>query len=560
MYNNFFGFKEKPFTLVPNPEYIFRSRSHEDAFSHLSYAISEGNGFAKITGKVGSGKTLLCRTFLESLDDSVKSAYILNPKLDAIQLMKVINDEFKINSSFDNTKDLINELNKFLIRQGEQNKKVILIIDEAQNLSVDALEQIRLLSNLETIKNKLLQIVLVGQTELDMLLDRYELRQLSQRISLSCDLSALSFAETVNYIKHRLHIASRRSGDFFSNTAMREVFEFSKGIPRLINIACDRMLLTAYSENSRKVTKKIAKKVIAELIGKSYREFSITDYKEWAVALLALPVIFFAIFLFYNKTESPKNIAVDSITKKTPSRTARAPIINTNKNIDRQKPENQLTGKLYDLFSNPAFDQMTGASVAAENLITIWDTEMKELAYAGTYRDAEEFFTTIGEYNGFQVKRTGAEVSLLNKLNLPAVLEFKSAQYSTPKFLVLTGITVDRDSVELSIGDKVLKVSPKELYDNRFSYAYVFWKDFFKIRGTIPYDIQPNAISTLKMILRGLGFSEIIANSVYDEYARDAVKAIQLRHNLSTDGVVGSLTKIVIYNEMETLNIPHIRK
>ncbi|MBW2011384.1 MAG: AAA family ATPase, partial [Deltaproteobacteria bacterium] len=191
MYKNFFGFKERPFNLVPDPAYLFLSKSHEEALAHLTYAVVQGDGFVEITGEVGTGKTTLCRAFLESLDDDTKTAYIFNPKLDSIQLLKAINDELGINSDADNTKELIDSLNLFLIEKKTQGKNVILLIDEAQNLTREVLEQLRLLSNLETTKQKLLQVILVGQPELREKLDSHELRQLGQRISLSCQLIPL---------------------------------------------------------------------------------------------------------------------------------------------------------------------------------------------------------------------------------------------------------------------------------------------------------------------------------------------------------------------------------
>jgi len=208
MYNAFFGFRERPFQLVPNPAYLFLSKCHEEALAHLIYAISHGDGFVEITGEVGTGKTTLCRVFLEHLDDSTEAAYIINPKLNAVQLLKVINDEFDIDSGPDTIKELIDGLNGFLLQKRKEGKTVLLLIDEAQNLNQEVLEQLRLLSNLETNTKKLLQIILVGQPELDDTLHSHQLRQLGQRITLSCHLRPLSFKETREYIRHRIHIAS----------------------------------------------------------------------------------------------------------------------------------------------------------------------------------------------------------------------------------------------------------------------------------------------------------------------------------------------------------------
>jgi len=268
MYNKFFAFKEKPFKLVPNPEYLFLSKSHEEALAHLTYAISHGDGFVEITGEVGTGKTTLCRVFLENLDKSIEAAYIFNPKLDALQLLKAINDEFGIDSRGDNTKDLIDTLNVFLIEKKAAGQKVLVLIDEAQNLSLEVLEQLRLLSNLETTQEKLLQIILVGQPELGDMLSSHQLRQLGQRITINCNLAPLTFQETKDYIRHRISLASHRAGPPFDKSSYRAIYEYSKGVPRLINIACNRVLLNAFSRNSFKITGAITKEAIKELTQK----------------------------------------------------------------------------------------------------------------------------------------------------------------------------------------------------------------------------------------------------------------------------------------------------
>ena len=211
MYNKFFGFKEKPFKLVPNPAYFYLSKSHEEAMAHLNYAISQGDGFVEITGEVGTGKTTLCRTFLESLNGSVEAAYIFNPKMGPRQLLKTIIEEFGLQVRTDNTKDLIDLLNAFLIKKKASGKKVILLIDEAQNLNRNVLEQLRLLSNLETNRDKLLQIILVGQPELSEMLNSHALRQVGQRITLSYRLSPLTFNECKEYIQYRINIAAQKS-------------------------------------------------------------------------------------------------------------------------------------------------------------------------------------------------------------------------------------------------------------------------------------------------------------------------------------------------------------
>jgi general secretion pathway protein A len=310
MYNQFFGFAERPFRLAPDPAYFYLSAHHEEALAHLKYAVSEGEGFVEITGEVGTGKTLLCRTFLEQLDDQTESAYIFNPRLSARELIQAVNDEFGIAAApgGEGIKALIDSLNAFLMGKKAQGKKVVLVIDEAQNLGRDVLEQVRLLSNLETTRSKLLQIILVGQPELSELLDSHELRQLGQRITLSCRLRPLTRKETGQYIRHRLQVASRKTADIFTRSAINKIHRYSGGIPRLINIAGDRALLCAYGFNRHKVSGAIADAAIAELAsrGEVYRRGAVAFSSEWPLRLgLLLVLAGVAIIFLFQSDKSP---------------------------------------------------------------------------------------------------------------------------------------------------------------------------------------------------------------------------------------------------------------
>ena len=268
MYNAFFEFQEKPFKLVPNPEFLYLSKSHEIALAHLNYAVEQGDGFVVITGEIGTGKTTLCRNFLERLNDQTETAYIFNPRLNSSELLGTICNEFGIATQETSVKALLDIFYDYLILKNKVGRSVILLIDEAQSLTIENLETIRMLSNLETSRNKLLQIFLVGQPELSDTLDSHELRQLAQRIPLACYLAPLNPHETTGYIKHRINIASQRQAELFTSRACRLIHRYSNGIPRLINIAADRCLLTAYSLNRKKITAAIAKAAIKELAGR----------------------------------------------------------------------------------------------------------------------------------------------------------------------------------------------------------------------------------------------------------------------------------------------------
>ena len=246
MYNDFYGFKSPPFNLTPDPRFLYLSDRHREAYNHLLFGIRERKGFIQLTGEVGAGKTTLCRALLESLGPNYTTALILNPCLTELQLLGAILDEFGLKAPRQDRVSRLDTLNKFLLDQAAQGKDVVLIIDEAQDLSLELLEQVRLLSNLETDDRKLLQIVLMGQPELRDKLNDHRLRQLRQRITVRYHLTPLSRTEMSHYIRHRIHVSGGNGRPDFSPWALRKVFRYSKGIPRLVNAVCDKTLLCGF--------------------------------------------------------------------------------------------------------------------------------------------------------------------------------------------------------------------------------------------------------------------------------------------------------------------------
>lgn len=267
MYREFFGLKEKPFNITSDPNFLYLSRIHKEAFSHLLYGIKERKGFLEITGEVGAGKTTLCRALLNRLDKNTKTAFIFNSNLPHLQLLQCILDDFGIQVERKNKASMLRQLNAFLIQELSKRNNVVLIIDEAQNLKSPALEEIRMLSNLETEKEKLFQIILVGQPELRAKLESSDLRQLRQRIAVRFHVTALENDEIDKYIYHRLGVAGSKGDILFTPDAVDFIRGFSGGIPRLINMICDKALLAAYVMETREITMPIVERSARELEG-----------------------------------------------------------------------------------------------------------------------------------------------------------------------------------------------------------------------------------------------------------------------------------------------------
>jgi general secretion pathway protein A len=272
MYTSFFGLGEKPFAITPDPRYLFMSERHAEALAHLLYGINESGGFIQLTGEVGTGKTTVVRSLLERMPGHADVAVILNPQLTPLQFVLTICEElglFLRDEDAASLKDLVDLLNKRLLEAHAKGRRVVVIVDEAQNLAPETLEQVRLLTNLETASQKLLQIILIGQPELREVLSRVELRQLAQRITGRYHLDPLSRSETAAYVNHRLRIAGA-TGEIFTRAALREVHRLSNGIPRIINVVCDRALLGAFTQEEHHIGPSLVRVAAGEVYGRSF--------------------------------------------------------------------------------------------------------------------------------------------------------------------------------------------------------------------------------------------------------------------------------------------------
>jgi general secretion pathway protein A len=636
MYNQFFGFTERPFRLVPDPAYLFLSVRHEEALAHLRYAVNEGEGFVEITGEVGTGKTLLCRTFLEQLDDGIESAYIFNPRLTALELIKAVNDEFGIRARHDGgIKDQIDALNAFLMEKKAQGKKAVLVIDEAQNLDIDVLEQIRLLSNLETTRSKLLQIILAGQPELGEKLDSHELRQLGQRITLSCRLRPLSLHETGDYIRHRVQVASRKSTDIFTRRAIKTIYRYSGGIPRLINIACDRALLCAYGYNRHKVSAAIADAAIAELVsrGEIHRRRAGGWSPQWPMRLGLVSILAGLLVLFFFQYDIHGLLAKRSAnglpmfqseppaSKEdvgTPSDPSQAPTPETfpdvssqelsedeiseaeavadasrpadsdaaastegmdipdvaetfhpvasawdDDDLDRFIPKNTPLAISHDMVSFA--DYLATAPAAAsrrralKTVLGRWGTDASMIPDITEIADDGAFFAAAAAISGLAVHPIGVDLDLIRGLNLCAIFAFEGSGDQGPVYLA----AVEADARTITLDDGAsgvhITVPDDEISRHGLKEIYVFWKNFYNYQGVIPFTAPGDAVVTLKLHLRDLGYDAIQLGPEYDAATRLAVERIQAGNGIPVDGFIGPLTKMVLYNKTRGLAMPRLR-
>ncbi|RPJ72593.1 MAG: AAA family ATPase [Desulfobacteraceae bacterium] len=570
MYNAYFGFKEKPFKLVPNPEYLFLSRSHEEALGHLNYAISQGDGFVEITGEVGTGKTTLCRAFLESLDETTVAAYIFNPMLGPKQLLKTINDEFGVTYDADNSKDLIDKLNAFLLQKKAEKKKVIVVIDEAQNLSRTVLEQLRLLSNLETNREKLLQIILVGQPELSDLLDSHELRQIGQRISLRYRITPLSFKDTRDYIQYRLNVASQKRAQIFNPAACREIFAFSRGIPRLINIACDRALLAAFGLNRAAVTGRIARTAVREMRGQSRPGgIALMDGRK-ALGIFALlcaavfgflyyPQIGEVVSAFFRTPPAGPPAALTSEPPATPPPAADPAGATAGPAAAGVAAAAENTPVPVDFQSHlkAAVGQPSRMS-ALKNVLALWGVPFEPKDYLDALDDDYAYFNLSSKGGGLLIHRFETDLTTLRNLDMPVILEFQAAPKTAPVYLTLAAIDGRRLTLKGPAAEETIAADAGEVNNAWTGMAYLPWKNFLSMAGTIPGNAPAESVLALKMLLREGGQPEIPLTQDYDMLTQQAVERLQSKYGIKVDGTVGPLTKIALYREQSRFEIPRL--
>ena len=533
MYTSFFGLNDKPFAITPDPRYLFMSERHGEALAHLVYGVTESGGFMQLTGEVGTGKTTLVRTLLQNkLPDNADVAVVLNPRLSAIEFLETICEELHILEPEyrGSAKALVDALNKQLLRAHAEGRRVILVVDEAQNLSRDVLEQVRLLTNLETTRQKLLQIILIGQTELRDLLSRDDLRQLAQRITGRYHLEPLSREETAQYIEHRLRVAGAL-GELFDSGAKREIFRLTDGVPRLINVICDRALLGAYGRETRRVTRRLVLRAAAEIRGEQYRS-PLLRWAMPAVAAAAVVVIGASAWsLVGDRDAVVATVEAPPVVTQVLEPTEPA-VETTVVDIEPEpEPEPTLDEQLQ------LADELTRSEAAFAVLFDLWGLE-----YSG---EATEGCTLAANAGYACLVQRGSWASL-RQLDRPAILTLTDDRGKTHR-VVLTAL--HGDHAELSIAGVTVThpfISVSELW---FGHFLMLWKPpNGRSRDLGPGSQDPNVV-WLRESLASIDEryrAEPLDSQTFDVALERRVRDFQRDHRLDVDGYAGRQTQIII--------------
>jgi general secretion pathway protein A len=546
MYCEFYGFKEMPFTITPNPRFIFLSKNHKEVFAHLLYGIRNHSGFIEVSGEVGTGKTTVLRTLLNQLhDDAYRLAFIFNPSLSAIDLLRSINREFGIPDEPANSTVLLANLNAFLLRENAAGKTVVLVIDEAQNLEPGVLEQIRLLSNLETETEKLIQIVLVGQPELGRMLSQPELRQVSQRITVRYDLHPMDFDDTRAYIEHRLAIAGCADPKIFTPGSVKKIYRFSKGFPRLINIVCDRALLVGYTEDVQKISASVLDTAIRELrrenMNRNPRNFF------WAAAF-SVVVLFILAGITLSILPGP---AKDVAPVKVPIAEDPLPAVAAAAVPTPDPSPDRIAALRQDLAE---IQEKESAVLAFNALAKIWDVPGIR---AGSNFPEDGGMVEAAADRKLKLASFSGDLGTLEKLDSPALLE-----------LILPGVVGKRYLALVGVGKSGLAIAPPlegkhvlnqaELESIWFGRAYIPWKNYSRITYLSDPGTRGEDVARLQNMLRNAGFFDGEPTGVYDRPTIMAVTDFQNSRQVDPDGRVGPQTLLLLYQADPKLSTPRL--
>ena len=522
MYAAHFGLTERPFSLAPDPRYLYLSDAHREALAHLLYGLGEGGSFVQLTGEVGTGKTTVCRALLEQLPADVDVAMIFNSQLTSLELLAAVCDELRVPypAGTRSLKVLIDALSHALLDAHARQRRTVLIIDEAQNLSARALEEVRLLTNLETTKEKLLQVILIGQPELAEHLARRNLRQLAQRVTARYHLRPFSESETQKYIQHRMEVAGQRQ-PIFTKLAMRTAHRLSRGVPRLLNTICDRALLGAYATGQTRVKDAVVRRAAREVLGRRRSH-------RWAVASAAAA----ALLVVAGGAALLASGGLPSIPAWMLPRAGTAsptPAALSVAALEPPSPEPTLATILGD----PSLQADRAGAV--KNLYALWDVDVRE--------GSADPGCDTGRAAGLRCLARAGTWTVLRRLDLPAILELGTPD-GKKHHVVLTAL--DGERATLRIDDLRVTMPTAEIerfWDGAFA---TVWRS--PIAGPLP--LQPGTrgrdVVWLRRQLGALDGSASLANTsqVYDEELKRRVAAFQQVESLTPDGIAGEETLV----------------
>ena len=549
MYTEFFGLNEKPFAITPDPRYLYMSVRHADALAHLIYGISESGGFIQLTGEVGTGKTTLIRSLLEQLPAKAEIALILNPQLSRLEFLQVICQELRIPAAADDSvRARVDALNGYLLRAYAEARRIVLIVDEAQALTPELLEQIRLLTNLETPKKKLLQIILIGQPELRDLLARPEMRQVAQRITGRYHLEPLSKEDTALYVNHRMKVAGAQR-DVFTPPAIRLLYRRSRGIPRLINVVADRALLAAYTRDQRVVDRALVVSAAAEVFG-AHR----TIRRWWPAAAIAAGLAAF-VLATTNLWRTPGQpvaapsanalsapVAAAAATPSAQRSDTPIEITVAEASTPAPSPESPQPATLASLSAEPSF--MMDRDQAVAELLALW---------GGTYERDRGDACDQAAREGLQclVQQNGS-LGELRRLNWPAIVTLID-ENGAAHFVVIASL--DQGAAHVLANGKSYDLPLPELTYHWFGEHLLLWRPGIPQPKDLVPGMRDAGVLWLRETLARLSGDKPPANPspLYDSALEVQVREFQRAHMLGVDGIVGARTQVAMIAD---LNVP----
>jgi general secretion pathway protein A len=570
MYTSFFGLNEKPFSISPDPRYLFMSERHTEALAHLMYGVRESGGFIQLTGEVGTGKTTLVRSLLQQLPDTADVALILNPQLSKNEFLSTICEELGIQlpDKANSIKALVNALNVYLLENHSRAHRTILIVDEAQNLRLDVLEQVRLLTNLETTKQKLLQIILIGQPELRDLLSRNDMRQLAQRVTGRYHLEPLSQHETQVYIDHRLKVAGA-VGPIFSKASKKELYRLSHGVPRRINVIADRALLGAFTREVREITPKLLRKAGAEVLGRKPGSFS-PWYRWLRVGVFVTAVIAITLggsWAWYEWSHLIVARAPDSETL-----AASDPVETAPANLSLMLPDDSTPHSGFAARDVTSIDiaptetplavdsvqkisittllgetpSGTGTADAFKTLFSFWDAEY----LPGSVPGCEQ----APKYGLYCLAQSGS-LAQVRRLDRPVIFTLRDHEGGEHD-VVLSGL--DEESAMVSIAGGDYLVSVDDLTDSWFGSYLLLWRPESSPMTQFIPGMSDQGVIWLRKSLAEIQGEPItpMGSTLFDSALEARVKSYQREQRLNVDGVVGYQTQIAMNTDLNSGDRP----